>query len=85
MKRIPSFADSIRRAIKDSGRSRNSICKATGIDPAAMHRFFRGANWLSEPAMNALARELGLIVIVAPEAKGKTRQVKRGVDRKAKR
>ena len=45
-KRKPELlSDQLRRIIRDSGRSRNSICVAAGIDPSQLHRFYRGRHY----------------------------------------
>ena len=37
------MAETIRKAIRDSGKSRNQIAVDTGIDPAVLHRFLYGS------------------------------------------
>lgn len=64
-KRI-SLGDQIRQAVKDAPTSRNAICRAAGIDPAALSRFVSGKLGLMLPALNALSAVLGLRIVVDP-------------------
>jgi hypothetical protein len=47
-------------AILASPESRESICRAVGIDRAVMSRFVNGKGWLGREAFDRLAAHLGL-------------------------
>lgn len=68
-KRSLKLIDQIRGAVAGAGVSRYRICKATGIDEAAMSRFMAGKVGLSMEALDALAACLGLHI----EARGPVR------------
>lgn len=57
------FADQIRQAVRESGRTPYRICQDTEIDQAMMSRFLAGKMWLGEATMNRLAEYLGLEVV----------------------
>ena len=69
------ISGAVRQAIQASGLSRYAICKAAGIDQAAMSRFMSGASGLTTASLDALAEVLGLRVVaegpvkVLPSAK----------------
>ena len=69
-KRSNLLGDQIRAAIDDSGMSRYVICKACGIDQAAMSRFMRGQVGLTLAHLEAIGELLGLR-IVADKPTGK--------------
>ena len=48
------LAETIRKAIRDSGKSRNQIAVDTGIDPAVLHRFLYGGGLKLETAETLL-------------------------------
>jgi len=54
-KKRTTLADQIRQAIDDSGMSRYAICKATGIDQAALSRFMSGKVGLMLASLESLA------------------------------
>lgn len=60
-KRISS---AVRRAIEASSLSRYAICKAAGIDQAAMSRFMAGKSGLTTASLDALADVLGLEIVI---------------------
>jgi len=59
------FTDELRAAIYASGRSRNSICKEIGLDPAVMSRFLTRKRGLSLGTVDKLARVLDLHITVS--------------------
>jgi hypothetical protein len=67
----PAFSDRIRDAVDQDQRSRNAICQAAGIDPAAMSRFMAGTVGLSTTSLDRLLPVLGLEL--KPIARRKTR------------
>ncbi|HEY4308452.1 MAG TPA: helix-turn-helix transcriptional regulator [Pirellulales bacterium] len=54
------LADQLRREVKKSGESKYAICKATGIDTAAMSRFMSGRRELSLSKASDLCHYFGL-------------------------
>ena len=74
-KRRVKLSDQIRRAIDAAGVSRYSICRTTGIGPAAMSRFMQGRQGMTLANLDRLADVLGLAVVargpvrVLPRAK----------------
>ena len=55
-----TVSEQLRQAIERSGMSRYAICKATGIDKAAMSRFMAGKTGFSTSSVDKLAALLGL-------------------------
>jgi transcriptional regulator with XRE-family HTH domain len=73
-KRTTQISEQLRELIDASGRSRYSICKATGIAEPAMSRFMNGKGGLSLEAIDKVADLLGLTLTAskpAPKSKGK--------------
>jgi len=67
-KRKPSqsketISDQLRRFIRDSGMSRNHLCKLTGMDPSHLHRFYHGTGRLTNDVMDRLADALRLRLV----------------------
>lgn len=58
------LSDQIRRAVVESGRSRNAICVEINLDPAVMSRFVAGKSFLSQRSMDRLGDALGLRIAV---------------------
>ncbi len=58
-------AEQIRRAIATGGKSRYAISHETGVDEGQLSRFMAGAN-MRTAALEAIARSLGLEIIVRP-------------------
>ena len=58
--RTRAISEQLRQAIDSSAMSRNAICKATGIDKAAMSRFMAGKTGFSTSSVDKLAALLGL-------------------------
>lgn len=59
------FSDQIRQAIDTAGVSRYAICKAAGIDQAALSRFMSGQAGLQLSTIDVLADVLVLDVAVS--------------------
>jgi len=57
------FAVYIRRAIEASGVTRARLCRAAGIEEAAMSRFCRGLSGLTLASVERLADVLGLDLV----------------------
>jgi transcriptional regulator with XRE-family HTH domain len=64
------LSDQIRRAIDQSGMSRNAICKELQIDKGQMSRFMAGTAGLSVANIDAMADLLGLD-ITTRESRGR--------------
>lgn len=67
-KRKPSpsketISDQLRGFIRDSGTSRNQLCKLTGMDPSHLHRFYHGTGRLTNDMMDKLADALRLRLV----------------------
>ena len=82
-KRRVKLSEQIRRAVDAAGVSRYRICKATGLEPAAMSRFMAGKVGLSLALIDAMADFLDLTV-VAGGRKPVFKLAKRGRPRKAR-
>jgi transcriptional regulator with XRE-family HTH domain len=72
VKRKPSprketISDQLRRFIRDSGISRNQLCKLTGMDPSHLHRFYHGTGRLTNDVMDKLADALRLRLVKSDE------------------
>lgn len=63
-KSIPPLSDQIRQAIAECGETRYRICKATGINEAALSKFFHGERGLSLDTLDLLAEYLHIEIIV---------------------
>ncbi len=61
----------IREAIHQSGQTRYSISKATGIDQAQLSKLMKGKAALSLKSLERLAEFLDLEIIIRPRRKGK--------------
>jgi hypothetical protein len=66
-RKCPKFTDQIRRAIRDSGRSRYQIWKETGIHQETLSRFMHSKGGLSPNVLDRLAEYLGLELSVRPK------------------
>jgi transcriptional regulator with XRE-family HTH domain len=58
------LGDQIRLAVKAAPMSRNTLCKAAGIDKGALSRFMAGKVGLMLPSLEALADALDLHIII---------------------
>ena len=62
-KKPRKFSDQIRQAIGDSGETRYRIAQETGLNEAALGKFFHGERGLSLDSLDKLAEYLGLEVV----------------------
>jgi hypothetical protein len=56
----PTFADVIRRAVRDSGKTPYAVALESGVPQAVLSRFLRGARGLNLDTAEKLCRALGL-------------------------
>ena len=70
-RRQKTLSDQLRQAIKTSGHTRYAICKATGIDQAAMSKFMKGQVGLSLASLEQLTDFLRLELVRRPDKKGR--------------
>ena len=68
------LSDQIRRAINESGRSRNRIAQEAGINESGLGKFVHGRQGLSLDALDRLGDVLGLEVRVADKATSSKRK-----------
>ena len=61
--RKETISDQLRRFIRDSGISRNQLCKLTGMDPSHLHRFYHGTGRLTNDMVDKLADALRLRLV----------------------
>jgi len=61
-----TLSDQLRQIIADCGRSRYAVCKAAGVDPAQLHRFFNNqpGGRLTNDTIDKLAVVLRLRLVV---------------------
>jgi transcriptional regulator with XRE-family HTH domain len=57
------LTEQLRQAVLNCGQSQYAICKATGIDKAALSRFVSGERGVSMTALDALGDYLGLKLV----------------------
>jgi plasmid maintenance system antidote protein VapI len=55
-----TFADVIRRAVRDSGRTPYAVAQAAGVPQAVLSRFLRGERGVTLDTAEKLCRALGL-------------------------
>jgi len=72
-KRTNLMSDQLRQAIDDCGETRYRIAKETGINEAALSKFYLGQRGLSMKALDALGEYLQLTIKLGrkPRKKGK--------------
>jgi predicted transcriptional regulator len=68
---MAGLLDTLRRAIRDSGKSRYRIAQESGLTQAALSRFVNRKNGLGVESAEALARVLGLRIVVSKARKSK--------------
>lgn len=72
----------LRAAIKENGLSGNELCKRAGVNKAALSRFTSGERGVSVESAEALAKAMGLEIVLRPvrkgKGKGKAQAAKRG-------
>ena len=64
-KKTVKLSDDIRKAVDTAGVSRQALCRAARIDPAAMSRFMAGTVGLRTLHLDSLAAVLGLRIVVS--------------------
>jgi hypothetical protein len=57
----PITAAFLRQALRDSGRSINSVAKGAGVPQPVLHRFYKGQQGLTFETATKLKKELGLL------------------------
>lgn len=62
-KKTERVSDRLKLAIEESPLSRNQICLAAGIEPAAMSRFMAGTVGLNTTSVDALCKFLELRLV----------------------
>jgi hypothetical protein len=70
-KKNTTLSDQLRRLMESSGKSRNAIAIATGIDPATLCRFVQRKGGLSTDGLDKIGEYLKLVLSVEKPAKGK--------------
>lgn len=60
---MSTISDTIRRAVRTSGRSQASIARGAGIPDSALSRFVADGRGMSVPNLDALAAHLGLRLV----------------------
>ena len=64
-KEEPTVSETLRRAIRDSGRTLYRVAKDSGIPYATLHRFMSGERSISLRALDKLSAYLGLQLVPA--------------------
>jgi transcriptional regulator with XRE-family HTH domain len=62
-----TFADVIRRAVRDSGKSAYAVAQESGVPQAVLSRFLRGLRSVNLDTAEKLCRALGLELRPAKE------------------
>lgn len=57
-----SISEQLRKEIAAYEFSRNALCAKTGLDPASLSRFMAGERGLNTSSVDALCKELGLML-----------------------
>ena len=72
-RRSMKISDQIRQAIDDSGMTRYRIAKDTGIEEAALCKFYNGQRGINSDTLDRLGEYLGLRIVMdrKPNKKGK--------------
>jgi hypothetical protein len=68
------FSDQLRKAIRDSDKSRYRIGKETGIDESILSRFVNQGTGLSMESIDKLSQCLGLRLVADVPRKKKSKQ-----------
>ena len=63
MARKTTVSEILRKTIRNSGESQRGICRATGLDPAALCRFMSGQTGLTTTSVDKLAAYFGLELV----------------------
>jgi transcriptional regulator with XRE-family HTH domain len=69
---MATISDTLKRAIRTSGKSVYEICKATGLDKGAMSRYLSGTTDLRLESVDKLCKCLGLELTPKVKRKGRT-------------
>lgn len=69
----PTFSEQLRAAIEASEHSMLGLCRETGIDRAAMSRFVNGKAGLRLETVDRIVEVLGLRLVSAPGARGRSK------------
>lgn len=77
-KKRTSVTDQVRRAILTSGMSRYAICKASGVEQAALSRFMAGKTSLTLTTLDRMADVLGLDLVVRKPKRKRGPKSKKG-------
>ena len=70
-RRIKKLSDEVKQAIDDSGLTRYRIAKDTGIDEAALSKFYNGQRGITTDTLDRLGEYLGLRIVVDRRPKRK--------------
>ena len=73
MSKQPKLSEQVRQAIETCGRTRYRLSKETGISQSMLSRFMAGDRGLSMAALDVLAENLGLQIVVRQPPKPKGR------------
>jgi transcriptional regulator with XRE-family HTH domain len=68
---MKSMSDTLKRAIRESGKTVYEICKATGLDKGAMSRFLSNTTDLRLESIDKLCTFLGLELTPKSKRKGR--------------
>ena len=71
---MSTIGDTIRRAVRTSGRSQASIARGAGIPDSALSRFVADGRGMSIPNLDKLARHLGLRLVETRATTGKAKK-----------
>jgi transcriptional regulator with XRE-family HTH domain len=56
----PSFADTLRQAVRESGKTAYAICQKSGVAQAVLSRFMTGERGINLETAEKFCRALGL-------------------------
>jgi len=65
--------DTIRKAIETGKKTRYAIAKETGVSESHLSQFMKGTKGLSYEALERVADNLGLEIVIRPKKKRKGR------------
>ena len=68
--------EKIIQVLKDSGRTRNSLCVEFGFDRAQLSRLANGKPGVSLEVIEQVAAALGYEIVIVPTAKAATRTLR---------
>ena len=64
-----TLSDEVRQAIDDSGLTRYRIAQDTGIDQAALSKFYNGQRGITSDTLDRLGEYLGLRIVMDRKTK----------------